>query len=252
MAKSIFDPQKASSLKRIAAYIVDAILFITIFTGVLLLTSYIVGYQHNYKLLEAKYIEHGVYVIKNGTYSFCDTSKEVCVNAWKNFNLDKEACFYYDHSIELITLMITVSTFLSFLILEFLVPMIFKNGQTIGMKCFRIGLIDNKGIKVKPIQIFIRFLFGKFLVSTMLPIYGLIFMYFNLNGGFYGFVLAVGILIVDLVMTIFSKTKSGISNSISSVYAVDMDETYFFNSVEEMVERKCEEQRILDSKKKIY
>lgn len=148
--------------------------------------------------------------------------------------------------------MITISAFITYFILEFVVPMIFKNGQTIGMKCLRIGLIDKQGIKVRPRQIFIRFLFGRFLVSRILPVYGFIFMVFNLSGGLYGFLLAVIILACDLLMTLFGKDRAGIANVISSTYAVDMDETYFFNSVEEITAKKCEEQRIIDSKKSIY
>jgi len=250
--RSIFSPKKASIIKRLGAYLIDAILFITIFAGMVLLVSYIVGYQNNYTLLENKYIEHGVYVLKNNSYTFCDETTELCKQAWIDFNNDKDACYYYDHSTSLTTLIITISAFISYGILEFVIPIIFKNGQTIGMKCFRIGLIDKQGIRVKNIQIFIRFLFGKFLVSRILPIYGFIFMVFNLTGGLYGFVLAVGILLCDLGMMIFSETKSGIANAISSTYAVDLEETYIFNTIEELNNKKCEEQRILDTKKKIY
>lgn len=250
--RSIFSPKKASTIKRLGAYLIDAILFITLFAGMVLLVSYIVGYQNNYSLLESKYIEHGVYILKNNTYTFCDETTDLCKQAWIDFNNDKDACYYYDHSTSLTTLIITISAFISYGILEFVMPMIFKNGQTIGMKCFKIGLIDKQGIRVKNIQIFIRFLFGKFLVSRILPVYGFIFMVFNLTGGLYGFVLAVGILLCDLAMMIFSKTKSGIANAISSTYAVDLEETYIFNTIEELNDKKCEEQRILDSKKKIY
>ncbi len=250
--RSIYNPKKAPFIRRAGAYLIDVIIFATLFVGVLWLVSYIVGYQKNYELLEQKYIEHGIYILKNGTYDFCDTTKEECLTGWETFNRDKDACYYYDLSTQLTLIMITISAFITYFILEFVVPMIFKNGQTIGMKCLRIGLIDKQGIKVRPRQIFIRFLFGRFLVSRILPVYGFIFMVFNLSGGLYGFLLAVIILACDLLMTLFGKDRAGIANVISSTYAVDMDETYFFNSVEEITAKKCEEQRIIDSKKSIY
>ena len=43
--KSIFEPHRASQVKRAAAYLIDLILFLVVFTGVLYLVSIIIGFQ---------------------------------------------------------------------------------------------------------------------------------------------------------------------------------------------------------------
>lgn len=251
--KSAYTPVKASLPKRIGAAIVDIILFLVLLTGILFIVSYITGFQTNNALLEAKYIETGVFIQNEiGEYVFCDTALEECNKAWEIFNNDPEACYYYDHAIELTTLILTISVFVTHLILELIIPLILKNGRTVGKFLFKISMVDKTGIRVKPMQVFIRFLFGKFLVTTMLPIYGVIFMAFNLTGGLLGFLMAVVILGIDLILALFSDNKAGLASTIASVYSVDGETTMIFDTIEELNAKKAEEQRQKDTKKKLY
>lgn len=232
--KSMFTPVQASLGKRFAAFLLDAILFVCLFTGALLVSSYAVGYQANYEQLEEKYIEHGVFIKDdNNEYVFCDTENKDCQDAWDAFNDDEEACAYYDKSIALSVAVITVASFTSLLVFEYIIPLIFKNGQTIGMKILKIGLIDKNGIKINHMQLFIRFLFGKFLISMILPIYGFIYMMFNFTGGLYGFILFAFINLMNILMFFTGKNHAAIPDAISNVYAVNIEETYIFDSIEE-------------------
>ena len=62
--KTIFDPVLAPLKLRGAAYFVDIILFIILFTGVLLLASFLVGFQDNYELLQEMYIKYVIILLQ--------------------------------------------------------------------------------------------------------------------------------------------------------------------------------------------
>lgn len=250
--KSLFTPVKASMNKRAGAYFIDIILYLVLVTGVLYIMSFIVGYHENFDLLEQKYIEHGVYVLKNGVYELCLESDPECLAASNRFYEDPKAVYYLTRATELSVLMITLSTFVTSLIYEFIVPLFLKNGQTIGMKIMRVGLIDNEGVKVTPIQIFIRFLFGKYIICMLIPIYGFIYMGFNVGGGLLGLIVLVSVPIINLIMTYGTQTKSGIANSIAKVYAIDLDDTYIFKNKEERSRALAEQDRLKEEMKKTY
>ena len=133
-----------------------------------------------------------------------------------------------------------------------LVSAVANNGQTIGMKIMRVGLIDNEGVKVTPIQIFIRFLFGKYIICMLIPIYGFIYMGFNVGGGLLGLIVLVSVPIINLIMTYGTQTKSGIANSIAKVYAIDLDDTYIFKNKEERSRALAEQDRLKEEMKKTY
>ena len=230
------EPKVAAAHKRFAAFFIDLVVFILLLTGVTLVVGEVAGYNRNAELLEEKYVEHGIYVMdeKLNEYVFCDTSNEVCQQGWITFNQDEEACAYYDKSVELTTLILTISVFVTYSIVELVVPLIFKNGQTLGMHFFKIGLVSNDGVRINPKQVFIRFLFGKYIVATMIPIYALIFLFFNLYGGLLGLITFASVLGIDLLMTLTSPKKAGIANSIASCFACDLDTSMIYDTIEEV------------------
>ena len=234
--KSIYEPIKASKGKRLAAFLLDFILFISLFTGVMFIMSWITGYQQNSSLLQDAYIKYGIYLPNpNGNgYYMCSDSDSSCITAWENFSKDSQALYYYSHALELTLLIITVSAFISLLIFEFIIPLLLKNGRTIGMYVMKIGLIDQEGIKANHIQLFIRFLFGKFIILTALPLYGIMFLIFNAFGGGIGLILAVVIILLNFALLIWTKKSQGIADYLGRVYAINIEETMIFSSLEEL------------------
>ena len=74
-------------------------------------------------------------------------------------------------------IIISFSILIGFLIVEFLFPMIFKNGQTLGKKIFGIGVMRVDGVKVTTPILFVRSILGKFTIETMMPVLMVIMIY---------------------------------------------------------------------------
>lgn len=250
--KTIFDPVLAPLKLRGAAYFVDIILFIILFTGVVLLASFLVGFQDNYELLQEMYIKYGVYVgSSSGGYNLCNTSEEVCQNAWKEFFKDDLAFSYYSNSIQLILHMFAITAVISSFIYEFLIPTILGNGQTIGMKIMKVCLVNEENYRISNIQLFTRFLFGKLLINLLIPIFATIYFVFY-GGNLIALLVIIAIPLINIIMTVYTKTKSGIANTIGKVIAVSMEETYIFESKEAYIAAKCEQDRLDAQSKKTW
>ena len=60
------------------------------------------------------------------------------------------------------------------------VPLKLGNGQTIGKKVFGIGVMRVDGVQLTTIQLFIRTILGKFTLETMIPVYIVLMIFFNI------------------------------------------------------------------------
>lgn len=230
------EPKVPSIPKRIAAFFIDLVICLLLFTGIAFVVGEAVGYTTNYEMLQEKYIDYGVGSIDPETneFIFCEVEKEECKQSYELFFKDEEAMVYYDKSIELTTLILTISVFVTYLATEFIVPLFIKERSTIGMLLFKIGLVSTDGTKVEHKQLFIRFLFGKFLLATMIPIYGMIFSFFSAFGGIFGLIFALIIWGIDIGLTLFSEKKAGIANSLGSCYAYDIETGMVYDTIEEI------------------
>ena len=125
----------------------------------------------------------------------------------------------------------------AFAVLEFIVPLIFKNGQTIGKKVFGIAVMRLDHVKVTAPFIFIRNILGKYTVETMIPIILIILIVFGLVG-FMGPVIILLVLLTNIIMMIVTKTNSGIHDMLVSTVVVDMASQMIFDSPEALLEYK--------------
>lgn len=251
LKNSIYTPKKPTWFKRILASFLDLILFAVLLTGMMLLLSYVIGYQHDLELLTQKYIEYGVYILnKDGQYEFCSEASS-CMDAWKAFNQDALAIQYYD-SVAMKTLPITIGgVFLSELILEFIIPLFLKNGRTIGMFCLGIAYLDKKDIQITHIQLFIRFLFGKFIVVSVLPLFCFYLHFFNIWPT-YGLVACLAFVIGNLIMKFVTERRVGFADAIGSMYMVENEAQVYVKTTEELSKLKAEELKAKEKQKKTY
>lgn len=121
------------------------------------------------------------------------------------------------------------------LVLEFILPLVFKNGQTIGKKIFGIAVIHQNGVRVNNITMFIRTFLGKYAVETMSPVL-LILMLFTGNALIAIIVLAL-LIILELVLFIWKKdTRPFIHDVFAKTVCVDMASQMIFDTEAEMLE----------------
>ena len=236
--------QKAHFGKRIVAAIFDGILVVILATGLLALFATLSNTDKYITTAEAaktKYAEqYGVdaSVDKEKYDGFTDEQKaeyeEAIKAADKAFAEDKDAVYAYNMFINLSLIGVTLSILFSIIVVEFVVPLAFDNGQTLGKKIFGIALMHIDGIKVSKPQLFVRALLGKFTIEVMLPVYILMMIYFN-TVGITIIVLPI-ILIVEVICLIITKTNAVIHDVLAKTVAVDMASQRIFDSREELIE----------------
>ena len=132
-------------------------------------------------------------------------------------------------------MMVSIGVLLSMLVLEFTLPLVFKNGSTIGKKVFGIGLVHQNGVRVNTITMFIRTFLGKYAVETMVPVL-LVLMLFTGNGIISIIVMAL-ILVLEIVLFVWKKdTRPFIHDVFAKTVVVDLASQMIFQNEVEMQE----------------
>ena len=239
----MLDLQKASMLKRISAFILDVILLAVAITGFAFFLSAVTGfdsYSEKFNEIEASYAQQ--YGVDFGmTYeeyeALSDEQKKNYELASEALSKDAEANRAYGMIVNLTLVITSISILLGYLLLEFVVPLIFKNGQTLGKKIFGIALMRNDGVKINTVMLFVRTVLGKYTIETMVPVLVIIMTFFG-NAGIIGLAVLLLIGILEIVMLCTTKTRSCIHDVLAYTVAVDMHSQMIFGSVEELLEYK--------------
>lgn len=241
----IYDLQKADIWKRASAALLDFILTVILATGFVFVLSLILGfegysqrYEARQEVFENKYGVSFDEIDTTEKYdALPDAEREIFDKAFGEFATDNEAVYLYNMLFNLTILTISIGVLLAFAVLEFIVPLVFKNGQTIGKKIFGIAVMRLDHVKVTAPFIFIRNILGKYTVETMIPIILIILIIFNLVG-IMGPVIIILVLLSNIIMMIATKTNSGIHDMLASTVVVDMASQMIFDSPEAVLEYK--------------
>ena len=223
----MYELQKANMWKRISAALFDVIMISIVVVGLAYLLTSLLGYDSYTERLEAA---SEAYEHKHGV-SFDVTAAEHEAmsedelvryeQAWKDFSADKEVSQTYGMIVNLTLIIITFSFLLAFLALEFAVPLLFGNGQTLGKKVFGIGVMRWDGVKLSPLLLFARTVLGKYTVETMVPVLVVIMIYFNFIG-IVGTAILFVLLVVQLVLLASTYARTPIHDKLAQTVTVDL------------------------------
>ena len=236
----MYDLQKASMLKRISAALLDGILLATLVVGVALLLSLALGYDTYSDRLDGYYDqyedEYGVsFDLSTEEYAAMPAAdRERLEEAFDAFASDEDVLYVYNLLFNYTLIIVTFSILIAYLVTEFAVPLILGNGQTVGKKVFGIGLMREDGVKLTPVQLFARTVLGKYTVETMLPVFIVIMILFNVMG-ILGTALIGILLIVQLVLLIVTKTRTPIHDLLARTVAVDITSQLIFDTPEDLL-----------------
>ena len=234
------DLQRASMWKRISAYLLDAILLGIVVVGIAWLMSLAFGYDtYVSKFDEAciKYEEkYGVDLDADYT-SLTDTEKSSYDAAFNELSSDNEAQYAYSMMINLTFTIISISILIGYILLELVVPLLLKNGQTLGKKVFGIALMRTDGVKMSNLSLFVRTILGKYTVETMIPVLIVVLIIFN-GAGLGGTVALALIALLQLILLGATRTRSAIHDLLACTVAVDFTSQLIFNTPEELMEYK--------------
>ncbi len=235
--------QKANFGKRIIAAIFDGILLSVIAVGLIALLSVAFNtdkYLNSYQTAYTEYSEEYGLNLSADEYNELtaeqkDAYDQQVAAAEKAFSNDEDAVYAYNMYINLSLIIITFGILISALIIEFIVPLLFGNGQTLGKKIFGIALMHTDGIKVKNIQMFIRSVLGKFTIELMIPVYIIMMIFFD-SIGTVSIIILAALLIIQIICLATSRTNSLLHDVLAGTVAVDMASQKIFENREELLE----------------
>lgn len=221
----------------------DGILVVILATGIACLLSFVLGYDSYTDQVQAAY---ATYAEAYGV-TFEITAQEyeaMTEQALQNYDAaysalvaDKEAMYAYNMMMNLMLLITTLSILGAILLLEFVVPLILHNGQTVGKKVFNLGLVRTDGVKVNTMQLFTRTFLGKFAIETMIPVYVVLMLFWG-NGGGMGLLLLLGLAIAQLVIVITSRSNAMLHDLMAGTAVVDISSQMIFPTTEDLIDFK--------------
>ncbi len=243
------DLQKANIWKRVSAWLFDFTMLATLAIGILYIgcaifntDQYIEQYQERVsEIREEVCSEQGFVEITDQSVIDAMSEEERAEYDKRLEEIDKLVGEREDKdergvgilSMQL-SVFITIAVFailISYIIWEFIMPLIFKNGQTLGKKIFGVAVMRVDGVKISPVILFIRAILGKYTLETMVPLFCLMLPMFG--QGYVGPVVVVLIAALEIVCMCVTKTNSAVHDAISSTVTVDMASQKIFETTTE-------------------
>jgi uncharacterized RDD family membrane protein YckC len=238
------DLQKANSWKRIAAWILDIMLLAVLAVGAGVGLSSVLGYDGYQQTVQSAYDkyakEYGINInMDQATIdAMSQEERESYEEALEAFdaalNADEEAVYAYNMLANLSLVITTLGILIAILVLEFIVPLLLKNGQTVGKKCFSIGVVRVDGVKITPVQLFLRTVMGKFAVETMIPVYVVLMLFWG-SIGLFGIVALLLLVIGQVICIAVNPSRLAIHDRMSGTVVVDISSQKIFESTDDLI-----------------
>ena len=245
----VTDLQKASMWKRISAYLFDAICLCIIVAGVAWVMSSAFGYDSYNDVMTER---QSFYEEKYGT-NFTMSQEEYMAmteEEQKNFQdandaflQDEQAIEAYSMIVHLILLTATLSSLIGVLAVEFFMPLMLKNGQTLGKKIFGLGVMRKDGLRVNFLVMFIRTILGKYTIELMLPVLLTILSMFG-TLGMSGTTIVSVLLIAQIGVVFATQNHLALHDLMARTVVIDMESQRIFDSEEDKLAyiQKCEQE----------
>lgn len=234
----IYDIQKASTLKRISAWMLDTILLIILVTGIAALLSGLTNYDSYNERLLASYDrieqQYGVDfdITQEELGALTEEEKQQYDDAFTALSEDEEAIYVYNMLINLSLTITSVSILLAYVVTEMAIPLLLGNGQTVGKKIFGLAVMRSGGVKINTVCLFIRTILGKYTIGTMIPVLIVIMLIFG-TVGVVGTAIAGAVVLIQIILMIATPNNCTIHDILADTVVVDFSSQMIFNSPED-------------------
>ena len=223
--------QRAGMWKRISAFLFDFILLGIVAVLFAFCLSAALDYDGYIDTLNASYEKYGAeygvdFQMTLSEYDGMTGEENDRLNqAYSALGADDSAVYAYNMMIRLTILIISLSILFAYLILEFVIPLFFGNGQTLGKKIFSLGLMRSDFVRVSRTGLFIRVFLGKYTIETMVPVLILLMLYFG----------SLGLGVVQLVLLAATHAHTPIHDLLAGTVVVDFPSQMIFDSRETLI-----------------
>ena len=239
----MLDLQRAGMWKRLSAALFDSIILFTVIVGMALLLSSVLNYDSHVNRmneLEQQYgEEYGVdlNITLEELKALSEEERQVYEAADEAYSQDPDVIYTYNMMLSMAMVIITFAILLGYLLLEFLVPLLLGNGQTLGKKLFGIGVMRIDSVRLPSVLLFARTVLGKFTIGTMIPVYVVIMIIFG-RLGMFGSVLIGALLLVQAILFFGTYAHTPIHDKLAGTVTVDLASQMIFDSPEALLEYK--------------
>lgn len=236
--------QRASMWKRISAWLFDGIILVSVIVLVAYALSGILGYDRYSKQLDDAYERYETqYNVdlrqkeapEDATAEEKAAYKERYALADEAIKQDKDANYALGMIFSFYLLIPTIGVLIAMLIMEFAIPMMFGNGQTLGKKIFSLGVVRVDAVKLTTLQLFVRTVLSKYTVGTMIPVALIAMALLGVTGSI-SMLLALGFFLVQLLCPLFNYYHRGIHDLLSGTVVVDLPSQRVFSDANERIE----------------
>ncbi|MBO5211030.1 MAG: RDD family protein [Clostridia bacterium] len=243
----IYDLQKPSLFKRLSAWLFDFIIVAILITGFATIVSFASNFDGQLAKPEGYYTEYAEKYDINLEISSEDFEKlskeeqQIYADANEIFQKDERVVKTYGLIFSLTVVITAISILLAVLVWEFIVPLFLKNGQTVGKKIFGVAVMRTNGVKITPVQLFIRSILGKYTFEIMLPVFSVILVVFG-GAGVFGVLMLGVILLAQIISLIVTRrTRSALHDLLSDTVTIDLASQLIFDTEEELIKYKEEQ-----------
>lgn len=237
------DIQKAGLWKRIAAGMLDGILLAVLSVGIAFLLGEFLGYDGYNTTLNESYAhyeeQYGIqFQITGEEYEkMLPEQKDAYDAAYDALIHDETAMHAYNMVLNLSLLITTGGIFGACLLLEFVLPLVLGNGQTVGKRVFGLGVVRVDSVRTTPVQLFVRTVLGKFTVEIMIPVYVILMIFFNTTG-LGGTLLLGALLVAQILIMALTANNYLIHDLLAGTVVVDVASQMIFRDTQDLIDYK--------------
>ena len=236
----VYELQKACLWKRIAAWLFDGILLSILAVGLAFLLSLAFHYNRYSDQISDAYLAYesscGVSLdISQEEYENLSPADKLAYDsAYEMLIRDEDVLYAYNMAVNLSLVITSISILAAALVLEFIVPLFFKNGQTLGKKIFSLCLVRSDGVKINTLQLFTRTVLGKFTIEIMIPVYIILMLFWGITD-LSGTLVLGGLLLAEMITLIVSQRNAAIHDLLAGTAVADFSGQMIFESEEELI-----------------
>lgn len=235
---------KAHLGRRVAAWVLDSMLVMMLAVGAMFGLMSLLNQQSyfdTYMTACEKYIaEYNIPAemtqedYDNMTQAERESYEAAVLQADEALKADEEAMAAFGMYVQTSLLSISLGILAAVVITEFAVPLLLKNGQTLGKKAFSIGVVRTDGVKAGVWQLLVRALLGKYTIETMVPVFLMLMLAVGIMD-ITGAVVIIGLALLEVVVCFTSKTNGMIHDLLAGTVAVDLNTQRVFATTDDLI-----------------
>ncbi len=238
--------QKANLWKRISAWLFDAVLTFCLMLGVAIGVSYMLDYDSKVAVIkdvrsdietqfEFDKYELSFDISEEEYEKLDDAKKQIYDEANKAFLQDGRTVVALRELLILVLCNVAVSLLVADLVIYFVIPLLFKNGQTLGKKCFGLGVVRSNCTKVTPPVLLVRALVGRYAMETIVPLTIAGMMLLGILG-IVGTITLLLLFMLEIVVMIKTSTNSCVHDLLTDTVVVDTSSQMIFENKDALYE----------------